>query len=447
MPTGHLLPIALAGIIATCSGASVAAAQPGGIPAFLKPAFSLPSFLVPRPAKPPPAKPSDPPPIAFFVATAPANACGPSCDAWIAAEGKIDLHAAQQLRKVLAKLGPRRLPLFLNSAGGSVLGAIELGRLVRSHNIEVSVARTIPAECLRDQPREKTCEALKRSGQDLVSEFDSSGGMCNSACVLVLAGGAQRSVPPWVRLGVHAIGIDPGKTTIRSPALAAATRSANARIVQFLQDMGIPKALFDASDAVPHESTRFLQRDELVRFGLDTREFGETDWLFAERPSVAIVKGFFVRTGDADLAYPEGLLRLNCGSGKAMRLTFARERPAPAVGAGVRPVSITVNGLRIDLPDPTQSGKIEMRTTVLRPDAIASAGDKGAIEIFGFDAAGDGQLQESRPRDRIVLSMAGFSSAYARLRKVCNETASADSGCSAGEPSPRCMPEAIRPRQ
>jgi hypothetical protein len=446
MTTGRLLPIALAGIVATWSGASVAPAQSSAIPAFLKPAFAVPSFLTPRAAKSPPAKPSDPPPITFFVATAPANACGPGCDGWIAADGKIDLHAAQRLRNVLAKLGTRRLPLFLNSAGGSVLGAIELGRLVRSHNIEVSVARTIPVECLRDQRHEKTCEALKRSGQDLVSEFDSSGGMCNSACVLVLAGGAQRFVPPWVRLGVHAIGVDLGKTAIRGPALAAATRSANARIVQFLQDMGIPKALFDASDAVPHESTRFLQRDELVRFGLDTREFGETDWRFAERPAVAIVKGFFVRSGDADLAYPEGLLRLNCGSGKAVRLTFARERRAPAIGAGARPVRVTVNGLRIDLPNSTQSGKIEMRTTVLWPDAITSADDKGAIEISGFDAAAEGPVQEGRPRDHIVLNMAGFSSAYARLRKVCSETASADNGCSADELSPRCMPEALKTR-
>jgi hypothetical protein len=447
MTTGHL--IALAGIIALCGGASVAPAQPAATPEFLKPVFALPSFLAPKAAKPPASKPSDPAPIAFFVATAPANACGPGCGGWIAADGRIDLHAAQRLRKVLAKLGPRKLPLFLNSAGGSVLGAIELGRLVRSYNVEVSVARTIPAACPHDQQPEKTCETLKRSGQVLLSEFDASGGMCNSACVLVLAGGAQRSVPPWVRLGVHAIGIDLGDTTIRGPALAAATRTANARIVEFLHDMGIPKALFDASNAVPHESTRFLQRDELAKFELDTREFGETDWRFAEKPNVAIAKGFFVRTGDADLAYPEGLLRLNCGSGKAMRLTFARERPAPTIGTGARPVRITMNGLPIDLPNPTRLGKIEMRTTALWPDAIGSADDKGAIEISGFDVARDGpspdsKSQDGMSRDRVVLNMAGFSAAYARLRKVCSEMASADNGCSAGELSPRCMPGALR---
>jgi hypothetical protein len=419
MTTRRLLQIALAAIIATAGGASVAPAQP------------------------------IPPPIEFFVATGPANACGPGCDAWIAADGKIDLSAAHRLRKVLAQLGPRKVPLFLHSAGGSVLGALELGRLVRSRNLTVSVGRTTPAGCRRDEPHDKACEVLKRAGQDLVSDLDSSGAMCNSACVLVLAGGAQRSVPPWVRLGVHAIGIDTGKTAIRGSLLAAATRSANARIVEYLHDMGIPKALFDASNAVPHESTRFLQRDELVRFGLDSRDFGETDWRFAEKPPVAIAKGFFVRAGHADLAYPEALLRLSCGAGKSMRLTFAQERPASAVDAKVRPLRVTVNGVRVDLPFAAQSGKIEVRTTTLWPDAVASEDDKGAIEIAGLDAAGSGRLQDGGPqdskaRDRVVLSMAGFSAAYAKLRKVCTDTTGASNGCGPGDLSPRCMPDALK---
>src|SRR5262249_12170329 len=163
-------------------------------------------------------------------------------------------------------------------------------------------------------------------------------------------GGVQRSVPPWVRLGVHAIGPDPGKTTIRGAQLAAEIRAENARIVEFLNDMGIPKALFDASNAVPHESARFLPRDEEAGLGLGTRDFGETDWRFAEKPAAAIAKGFFVRTDEPDLAYPEALLRLNCGAGKSMRLTFARERPAAAVNdADVRPLRVTVNGVRVDL--------------------------------------------------------------------------------------------------
>jgi hypothetical protein len=462
MPTRHLLPIGIAGTVAMlgiAGGVSVAGAQRAVPPprATLLPVPRAPADQQVQakptlPANPTlPTKPADPPPITFFVATAPAGTCGPGCDAWIAADGKIDLDAAQRLRKVLAKLGRRKLPLILHSAGGSVLGAIELGRLVHSRSMEVTVARTVPAGCPYEQQSDKTCETLKRSGRDLVSELDSSRGMCNSACVLVLAGGVVRSVPPWVRLGVHAIGFDLTKTPLRGAALAAATRSANARIVEYLHDMGVPKALFDASNAVPHESPRFLQRDELVRFGLDTRTFGESAWRFTDKPSLAVAKGFFVRTGDSGLAYPEALLRLSCNAGKGMRLTFARERAAPATGTALRPVRVTVNGTPIDLPytGQAQAGKIELRTTALWPDAIATAGDDAAVEISGFDrTVADGRLPDRATSDGqaqapVALNMAGFSAAYAKLRKACDEPASTGNACGA-EMSPRCMPEGFQ---
>jgi hypothetical protein len=422
----RLLPIVLAAMIGTLGGVSVAPAQP----AVVKPATVRPTET----------RPSDPPPMTFFVATGEADACGSGCEAWIAADGKIDLDAAQRLRKLLAKLARRRLPIFLHSGGGSVLGAIELGRLIRSRNMEVSVARTVPTACSRDRLSDKSCEMLKHSGKDLVSELDSNGAMCNSACVLTLTGGSVRSVPPLVRLGVHAIGIDLGKTQIRGAAIAAATRAANSRIVEFLRDMGINKALFDASNSVPHESTRFLQRDELVRFGIDTREFGETDWRFVEKPNAAIAKSFFVRSGEGAPAHPEALLRLNCGAGKAMRLTLARERSASnRTAASARPLRVLVNGSGIDLPYATPGETIEMRTTILWPDVIDSADDKGSIEISGFGPGGDNE-----PQGRIILNMAGFSAAYAKLRKACDASSSADNGCGVGDLSPRCMPDALR---
>jgi len=444
MKTHHLLPIALAGFIGTLGGMSVAPAQPTTNPAIVKPAIVKPIVTPPtaKPAtvKPAESKPPDTPPMTFFVATGEANACGSGCEAWIAADGKIDLGTAQRLRKLLAKLGRRRLPIFLHSGGGSVLGAIEVGRLIRGRNIEVSVARTIPAECTRDDLPDKSCDVLKRSGKDLVAELDTNSAMCNSACVLALSGGAMRAVPPLVRLGVHAIGIDLRKTEIPRTALVAATRAANSRIVEFLHDMGINKALFDTSNSVPHESTRFLQRDELVRFGIDTREFGETDWRFVDKPNVAIAKGFFVHTSEADPAHPEALLRLNCGVGKAMRLTFARERSASdRIAAGLAPLRVTLNRSRIDLPFATSSGKIEIRTAALWPNAIDSADDNGTVEISGFDPKADND-----PQGRIVLNMAGFSAAYAKLRKACDEPSSVDSGCAAGDLSPRCMSEALK---
>jgi hypothetical protein len=439
MTRHHLLPVAFAGFIGALAGGSAALTQPTVNPAIVKPAEPKPAEPKPAEPKPSETKPSDLPAMVFFVAKGEANACGPGCNEWIAADGKIDLAADQRLRKLLAKLGRRKLPIFLHSGGGAVLGSIELGRLIRSQKIQVSVARTIPSGCDRDKLRDKSCEVLKRSGQDLASELDPNGAMCNSGCVLALSGGAVRSVPPWMKLGVHAIGVDLEKTSVRGAALAAATRAANARIVDFLRDMGISKALFDTSNAVPHESSRFLQRDELVRFGIDTREFGETRWWYAEKPIVAIAKSFFVRTGKQEPAYPNALLRLSCGIGKSIQLTFARERvPNAPLGAGLGPLRLSVNGLRMDLPYGT-SAAIETRTIPLLANVVDSADDNGAIEVFGFDPG-----RNNEPQSPITLDMKGFSAAYAKLRKACDDSSRANDGCSVGDFSPRCTPEALR---
>src|SRR5580700_6170246 len=145
-----ILSMVFAGFIAV-SGKGVALAQPTASPAIFRPAQAQPIQGKPIEAKPTQAKPtqvkpaqvkpSDTPPMAFFVAKGEANACGPGCSEWIAADGKIDLAAAQRLRALLAKLGRRKLPVFFNSAGGAVIGAIALGRVIRSQKIEVSVAR------------------------------------------------------------------------------------------------------------------------------------------------------------------------------------------------------------------------------------------------------------------------------------------------------------------
>src|SRR5260370_23046444 len=140
MRTRRLLPIALAGIIGTSGGVSVAPAQPTAKPAIVKPAI----------VKPTETTPSDPAPITFFVSTGDADASGSACEAWIAADRKIDLDAAQRLRKLLAKLARRRLPSFLHSGGGSVLSAMQLGSLIRSRNHEVNVAWAVAAKQRRD---------------------------------------------------------------------------------------------------------------------------------------------------------------------------------------------------------------------------------------------------------------------------------------------------------
>lgn len=241
MPIPHLLAVIVALIVAGIGGATAVAAETD-------------------PAKPAGANKASE--IIFFPARGEANACGPGCSEWIAAEGKIDAGAASRLRRLLTKLGRRRLPILFHSPGGSVAGSLELGRLIHDQKLEVSVAHTLPLGCDRDKPLEKSCEALKRSGQQLESEIDPAAAMCNSGCVYAVAGGTVRRIPPWVKLGIHDVGFDPDKAVPRGASLGAGKKLAHERIQEYLRDMGIDDGLYKAAAAIPFESYRLLQREE-----------------------------------------------------------------------------------------------------------------------------------------------------------------------------------------
>jgi hypothetical protein len=116
-------------------------------------------------------------PMVFYLAKGEPDACGPGCSEWIAAEGRIDLGAAQRLRAFLNRQGKRSLPIFFHSPGGVGTTALEIGRLLRVREMAAGVSQTIPADCAA--AAEDACRALKQSGQALSSALRTMGG-CNS---------------------------------------------------------------------------------------------------------------------------------------------------------------------------------------------------------------------------------------------------------------------------
>jgi hypothetical protein len=382
------------------------------------------SRAVPLKAEPAKLKPEDVPDIVFYVAKGDANACGRGCDEWIAADGKIDIGAPQRLRRLLTKLANRRLPIFFQSPGGTVNGSLELGRLIRGQKLAAGVARTIPHGCDRDNLYAKTCEALKHSGMQLKSEFDTETTMCNSGCVYALIGGTTRLVPPWGGLGVHSVGSIPKAHTVSPAVLRAITRLANSRIDDSLRDMGVDVTLRTEASATPFGSMRLLHRDEFAGFGIDTRDFAETDWHHVEKPKLTAVKTFFVRTEKEQLVHRSAMLGLSCDSAKTMTIWLAREvgpsepafatPPLIAKGRGwnfdfvmVAPI-VGASGTRIDI------GTASLPGTLV--DLLTSAGDADTFEIVPKFMD-----QSMRWPHSVTLTMNGFSAAYAALRKSCDE--------------------------
>lgn len=132
----------------------------------------------PRPATPSYSPQTEP--MVFRLATGD----GPGgARTWVSATGQVQSDTAVKFRQFMAQTPVRGLTLVLDSSGGRVGAAMDLGRIVRAQGMETTVGRTVSA-----------------NGRDLVRAQDVR---CASACVLVLMGGARRKVSDQARVEVH----------------------------------------------------------------------------------------------------------------------------------------------------------------------------------------------------------------------------------------------------
>jgi hypothetical protein len=341
-----------------------------------------------------------PPPITFFVAHGDADACGPGCREWIAAEGTFDTDADDRLRVFLNKLGGRKLPIFFHSPGGSVPAGLAIGRLMRDHRLTAGVGLTVPAGCDPKQPREAACDKLKRSGRELVATLDTGHAMCNSSCVYAIVGAAVREIGAGIQLGVHSSSIsftlshvdEDGHVTREATHVApAAERRAldngYAKIGAYLREMGISAGLLAAAREVENSKLHFLTREQIVAFGIDRREAVEGMWWFVDRSSsgasaVKVIEEY--RVG----AYRKDVLRLTCRSPGTLRLQYGRDAGAPAAGPPER-LRVTTRGGRFMLGSPSRTSSSDSRRPldVRSVDLPLSVLGDAAFTIESADAA------------------------------------------------------------
>jgi hypothetical protein len=331
----------VAAMVALACAAPVGAGGDRGLPRMPGAPALVPAKLA--------AKPERPPPIVFFLAKGDANACGPGCNEWIAAEGAIDVGADARLRALLNKLGKRKLPIYFHSPGGAIPAGLGIGRILRQRGLTAGVGRTVPAGCDPKAAREPACDKLKRSGRELVADLDTASAMCNSACVFSLVGAAVREVDPSVRLGIHSASItfslrrvDSSGHVIRTPTHVAlkienrALQENYDRIAAYMREMGIAPGLLEAARKIPSDRVRFLSRDEVIAFGIDRRELIDGLWGFVDQPSGAAAVKIVQWREPAARAFHRVILRVSCSTPETVRLQFARELGAERVAAPER---------------------------------------------------------------------------------------------------------------
>ncbi|MGO8909837.1 MAG: hypothetical protein ACLQDM_11055 [Bradyrhizobium sp.] len=184
----------------------------------------------------------------FYVAHGAPGACGQGCSEWIAAEGIVQWDTHKRLIAILDRQAGHQLPVIIHSWGESNLNvATSLGRLLRYRGIDATVAATEVEAC--NGKTEAECFALKRPGGPLDSKVNLSDARCELACVLMLAGGVHRSLPPGTRMILSGMSIHnrlaPNVSDERREALTARFGE---QFRMYLREMGVEPELLDIVD-------------------------------------------------------------------------------------------------------------------------------------------------------------------------------------------------------
>ena len=188
-----------------------------------------------------------------------AIAAGPcaagACRRWVAATGAITADTPRDFLAFAEGKNLRGLTIALDSDGGSVLGALALGRAIRSLEMTTTVGRALPSDA--------------GSGR-LDPQAD-----CESMCAFVLLAGVRRQVPDEAGILVHQIWIgdrrdDPTAATYSAEDLVLVQRDIG-RIAQYLAEVGASPEILDLALRIPPwEPMRRLTGEELRRLRIVT---------------------------------------------------------------------------------------------------------------------------------------------------------------------------------
>jgi hypothetical protein len=230
-----------------------------------------------------PAATPAPEPMRIVLTRSAEPGCEPNCPEWLAAQGAITNDTLDELRRALAALQGRKLPMLVYSTGGTVEVAIAMGELLRQHGIEIAVARTAFTQ------REPVAQGT----------VDERSPLCVSACTLFIAGGTRRIIPPQSRIGVHQqTVVETETTTVRDYQIVRrregdriverrelvneskqtrtvkqekATGEIDAKMARYLNAMGLDRSFLEMTVSTPADTMRYLKPDEMLSTTIATQ--------------------------------------------------------------------------------------------------------------------------------------------------------------------------------
>lgn len=273
--------------------------------------------------------------------------------------------------------------VYLNSAGGDLAAAMELGRLIRASGFATQIGKV-------------------SAGSGAVKPW-----ICESACPIAFVGGKFRLLDPQAgHLGVHHFYVAaPGRWAADSKLLFSADKDLRA----YLDEMGIDPEFFELIKNTPPDQMRKISLESAYYWKVSTgREQTHWDEMSSDELS-----------GTVESSTGTMRMRLSCNDGEILMSTgFKPWFPAAAL-LNYDTHDVTVNGQKFPIPEVAisfekASGYLTTRTELTEGmlDAMADAKSVGYSFSFG-SVDGDNSYGRS-------IDFTQQRQSLAQLRKQCD---------------------------
>ena len=222
-------------------------------------ALSCAAALLLFPAASGAAGPGDPMQFALRQ-QGPAQVCGTTCRTYVAASGAITADTPTEFLDFAKNLNLKGALVVLESEGGSVHGAIALGREIRSLGLDTTIGHVTDMKVA--------------AGEAPRGIYDPHAD-CESMCSFVLLAGLHRTVPSEARLMVHQIWLgdrreDPTAATYSAEDLVLVQRDIG-KLAIYTAEMGGSMEMLDLALRIPPwEPMHTMTRAEIARMGVET---------------------------------------------------------------------------------------------------------------------------------------------------------------------------------
>ena len=274
-------------------------------------------------------------------------------------------------------------------------------------------------ECGLEAQDSDVCLKLKQSGRELHGELWTRGATCNSTCPYLVLGATTREIAADALLAVHSakviVHFRGGVPTpqMKADATVRGIERSDRMLSSYIVKMGGDIGLLELARSVKFESMHILTRDEIIRFGIDHRDFVETPWTF-ENNGRSMARKAVVERNDADKSWRAMQWRIICFNTDQFELDFQR----PALASPVVPTLSISNGssaAQYFKSPPAKLQGFEIWGLRMNKEGIQSLLSEPQFEFSEASQASGGK----RLARTAKLSSEGLSRALASLIESC----------------------------